>query len=351
VRICFVVNNVKTQRATYTTLHIAYEAHKRGHDVRFASVDAFSYGDENRVLAYAARPADTPGAPFEGPKKYCQALTADDCPVEEVCLNEFDVVFLRNNPNVGGTDPADRFNPALDFGRRLKRSAVLVVNDPDGLLRAGSKMYLAGFPEEIRPKTLISRSADKIKEFLRELDGPAIIKPLAGFGGQNVFYVRRNQVSNLNQMISAVRKAGYVIAQEYLPAVARGDKRVLLLNGEPIRCGKHVAAYRRMRPKDDIRNNMHVGGQRKRCDFSEVEWRICDLLRPRLVGDGLYFVGVDVVGDKVLEINVFAPGGIHNINELYGVNVGERVVEDLEKRVAVRAAYEQALAPDPWLKA
>jgi glutathione synthase len=228
---------------------------------------------------------------------------------------------------------------------------VLVVNDPDGLLRAGSKMYLAGFPEEIRPRTLISRNVDKIKEFLRELDGPAILKPLAGYGGQNVFYVRRGQVANLNQMISAVRKDGYVIAQEYLPAVARGDKRVLLLNGEPIRAGKHVAAYRRMRPKDDIRNNMHVGGQRKRCDFSEVERRICDLLRPRLVADGLYFVGVDVVGDKILEINVFAPGGVHNINELYGVNVGVEVVADLEKRVAVRHAYSNTLAPDTFLKA
>src|SRR5262249_36196140 len=156
------------------------------------------------------------------------------------CLSEFDVVFLRNNPNVAATEPGDRFNPALDFGRRLKRNSVMVVNDPDGLLRAGSKMYLAGFPEEIRPRTLISRRVDKIKEVLRELDGPAIIKPLAGFGGQNVFYLRRGQVSNLHQMIGAVRKDGYVIAQEYLPEVSRGDKRVLLLAGEPIRLGKHV---------------------------------------------------------------------------------------------------------------
>lgn len=348
MRLAFVVNNVRTQRPTYTTVHIAFEAHRRGHEVRFVSVDSFSYVDDDRVVAMAARPPD--GA-YKDAKTYGRALTAEDCPVEELCLNELDVVFLRNNPNVGSTDPADRFNPAVDFGRRLKRANVLVVNDPDGLLRAGSKMYLAGFPEEIRPKTLISRSPARVKEFLEALDGPAIIKPLAGFGGQNVFYVGKGE-RNLNQMISAVRKEGFVIAQEYLPAVSDGDKRVLLLAGEPIRLGGRVAAYRRMQPKDDIRNNMHVGGSRQPCDFSDVEQRICDLLRPRLVGDGLYLVGVDVVGDKVLEINVFAPGGIHNINELYGVNVGERVVEDLEKRVAVRAAYPDAsLAPDAWLKA
>jgi glutathione synthase len=348
VRLCFVVNNVKTQRPTYTTMHMAYEAMRRGHDVRFVGVDGFSYGDDGKVFALAA-PA--PAGGFDGAKKYCEALTGDDRPGEEVCLNDFEVVFLRNNPNVAAVDSGDRYNPAIDFARRLKRSQILVVNDPDGLLRAGSKMYLAGFPEEVRPRTLISRNVEKIKEFLKELDRPAIIKPLAGFGGQNVFYVRRNQVSNLNQMIGAVRKHGYVIAQEYLPEVARGDKRVLLLAGEPVRFGKHTAAYKRMRPKDDIRNNMHVGGQRKRCEFSETEERICDLLRPRLVGDGLYFVGVDVVGDKILEINVFAPGGVHNINELYGVNVGERIVEDLEKRVAVRAAYQNALTPDTWMKA
>ena len=205
------------------------------------------------------------------------------------------MIFLRNNPNAGGGE-GDRFNPALDFGRRLKQLGVLVLNDPDGLSRAGSKMYLAGFPVELRPKTLVTRSMERVRAFLRELDGPAIIKPLAGFGGKNVFYVARGQSANLPQMISTVRRAGYVIVQEYLPAVAKGDKRVLLLGGVPLDVGGVVAAYKRMRPKDDIRNNIHIGGSRKRTDFSEAERRICDLLRPRLVADGLYFVGVDLVG-------------------------------------------------------
>jgi glutathione synthase len=335
VRVCFVVNNPRTQRATYTTLHLAYEAWRRGHDVRFMSVDAFSWGDDDRVVGLTTR---LPEGRYASAKKFAAALAADDTPVEEQPLAELDVVFLRNNPAVATDAYGAGFNPAIDFGRRLKRAGVLVVNDPDGLQRAGSKMYLAGFPEEIRPKTLVSRNVETIKEFLRELEGPAILKPLAGFGGKNVFYVRRGQVSNLNQMIAAVRKEGYVIVQEYLPEVARGDARVLLLGGEPIRIGKRWAAYRRMRPKDDIRNNMHVGGRRKRCELGPAELRICELLRPRLVADGLYLVGVDIVGDKVLEINVFAPGGIHNINELYGVNVAAKVIDDLEARVAARAA-------------
>jgi glutathione synthase len=347
MRVCFVVNNVRTQRPTYTTLHLAFAAYRRGHDVAFVSVDALSQGDDADIIGDVARPR--PGR-LRDPAAYAKALTASDALHEDARLTDFDVVFLRNNPKAGVKD-GDNFNPAIDFGRRLKQAGVMVVNDPDGLLRAGSKMYLAGFPVELRPKTLITRSVDRVRSFLRELDGPAIIKPLAGFGGQNVFYVGRGQTANLQQMISTVRRDGYVIVQEYLQAVTKGDKRVLLLGGAPFRVGGQVAAYKRMRPKDDIRNNMHVGGSRRRSDFDETEQRVCDLLRPRLVADGLYFVGVDLVGDKILEINVFAPGGIHNINELYDIDVGTAVVRDLERKVELRAVYRDGIPSHVFMRA
>jgi glutathione synthase len=347
MRVCFVVNNVRTQRPTYTTLHLAFAAHRRGHDVAFVSVDGLSHGDDSVVLGDLVRAR--PGR-LKDPAAFARALTGEGAPRADARLNDFDVVFLRNNPHVGAAE-GDRFNPAIEFGRRLKQSGVLVVNDPDGLARAGSKMYLAGFPAEIRPKTLISRSADRVRAFLRELDGPAVIKPLSGFGGRNVFYVGRGQTANLAQMISTVRAQGYVIAQEYLPAAAKGDKRVLLLGGAPIPMGDRFAAYTRMRPKDDIRNNMHVGGARKPSALDEAERNMCDLIRPRLVADGLYFVGVDLVGDKILEINVFAPGGIHNINELYGVDVATVVVHDLERKVELRAVYREPLPPHVIMRA
>jgi glutathione synthase len=106
-----------------------------------------------------------------------------------------------------------------------------------------------------------------------------------------------------------------------------------------------------MRPKDDIRSNMHVGGTRKPSSLTEVERRICDLIRPRLVADGLYFVGVDLVGDRILEINVYAPGGIHNINELYGVDVAEAVVRDLERKVELKRAFREPLPPHVIMRA
>lgn len=347
MRVCFVVNNVKTQRPTYTTLHLAFAAHKRGHDVGFVSVDALSHGDDSLVIGDVWRPK---AGRLRDAATYAKALTSDGAPRETARLNDFDVVFLRNNPHVGSGEGA-RFNPAIEFGRRLKNAGVMVMNDPDGLMRAGSKMYLAGFPAEIRPKTLITRSVERVRAFLRELDGAAIIKPLHGFGGKNVFYVGRGQTANLAQMISTVRSQDYLIVQEYLPAVTKGDKRVLLLGGTPLTVDGQHAAYKRMRPKDDIRNNMHVGGARKPSALSEAERGICELIRPRLVTDGLYFVGVDLVGDKILEINVFAPGGIHNMNELYDLDIGTTVVRDLERKVELRGVYREMLPPHVIMRA
>ncbi len=185
MRVAFVVNSTRTQRATYTTMARSPSSRRRGvygHEVRFVGVDGMSSATDDRVFAQATRLLAKPPASAAE----LEAAIIAEKPHDEICLNEFDVVLLRNNPHVG--EGGDRHNPAIDFGRRLKRGQVLVVNDPDGLLRAGSKMYMAGFPEEIQPRTLISRNIDKIREFLRELDGPAIHQAAhAGYGGLNVF--------------------------------------------------------------------------------------------------------------------------------------------------------------------
>ena len=115
------------------------------------------------------------------------------------------------------------------------RHGVIVLNDPNGLAKAMSKMYFQLFPEEVRPRTLITRDRDEIKAFAKEEGGNIVLKPLQGSGGQSVFLVRPEHVPNINQMIDAVSRDGYVIAQEYLPAAAEGDMRLFLLNGAPLR--------------------------------------------------------------------------------------------------------------------
>jgi glutathione synthase len=344
MRVLFVVNSPRSLRPTYTTVYLAVAAQRRGHEVAFISVDDFAHEREvtGRVVVPAPNPAGDPSSMLASLRAPA-ALRAD------VRLAEFDVVLLRNNPHVGDSHSV-RVNPAIELGRRLKDAGVMVLNDPDGLRRAGSKMYLAGFPAAIRPRTLITCSANRVRAFLRELDGAAVIKPLFGFGGRNVFFVGRGETANLAQIISTVRGNGYIIVQEYVAAAARGDKRVLLLAGVPIESRGRVAVYRRLHASDDMRNNMHLGASRRACRLTQAERELCETIRPRLMADGLYFVGLDIAGNKILEINVFAPGGLHNMHELYGVDLADTAIADLERKFKLRGAYHEPVPPRMFMR-
>lgn len=358
MRICFVVADVRAQQATFTGIYLAWAAHRRGHDVRFVSVDDLSFLDDNNILATTTR---VRAGDYADPAVYARALASDEAVVEEDTLSVFDVVFLRYNPTREGEGRPGA--PLIDFGWRLRLAGTLVINDPEGMRRAGSRMYLSDFPADVRTRTLVSRSKTRLKAFLKALDGPAVLKPLAPRGGEHVFYLRRRQVSNLNQIIATVTKEGYALAQEYLPEADQGEKRLLLLNAEPLRIGDRVAIYRRRPARKGAQSSVNSGGTsgakaggtsgakastsvRGRCDFGPVEARICDILRPRLLADGLTFVSVDIVGDRILELNVFTPGGLHAISELYGVDASEVVIADLERRVRLRAAYRTTFDPE-----
>ena len=344
MRLLFVVNQPRNLRATYTTAYLAAAALRRGHEVALVSVDELAH--EREVTGRIIR---LPAATGRDPAALVAAVRTSLTGIEQARLAEFDAVLLRNNPHVGDARSI-RVNPAIELGRRLKETGVMVLNDPDGLRRAGSKMYLAGFPAAIRPRTLITCSPSRVRAFLRELDCAAVIKPLYGYGGQNVFFVGRGQTANLAQIISTVRASGYLIVQEYIAAAARGDKRVLLFAGIPLEADGRVAVYRRVHASDDLRNNMHAGATRQRCILGKVERELCETIRPRLVADGLYLVGLDIAGGKILEINVFAPGGMHNMAELYGVDFATAAIVDLERRWKLRGAYREPVAPHLFLR-
>ena len=146
------------------------------------------------------------------------------------------------------------------------------LNDPANLANAVNKTYFQHFPEAVRPRTLISRDRDEITEFVHELGDAAVLKPLQGSGGASVFMVTGDEAPNLNQMIEAISRDGYVVAQEALPEAADGDVRMFVMNGEPLRVGKAYAAFRRVNTGPDLRSNMHVGGQARRV---KVDRRRC----------------------------------------------------------------------------
>jgi glutathione synthase len=202
-------------------------------------------------------------------------------------------------------------------------------------------MYFQTFPEEVRPRTLITRDRDEIKAFANDEGGTIVLKPLQGSGGQSVFLVRPDDFPNLNQMIDAVSRDGYVIAQEYLPKAAEGDMRLFLMNGLPLRVKGKYAAFRRVRTGGDMRSNIHAGGKKGQAEVTDTHLRIAEMVRPKLVQDGMFFVGLDIVGDKLMEINVFSPGGLGSARIFEKVNFARAVIEALERKVDYMTFYRR----------
>jgi glutathione synthase len=228
----------------------------------------------------------------------------------------------------------------LIFGGVAVSRGVIVLNDPGGSYKALNKMYLATVPAEIRPRTLITRDAEEIKRFIDQQDGRAILKPLSGFGGQNVFLVNPDEVANVNQMIDAVKRDGYVMVQEYLPAAEDGDVRMILVNGHPLEVDGEVAAFRRVPAGEDLRSNMAAGGTPETVEMNDDLMRVAGVIRPKLVEDGMFFVGLDIAKDKLLELNVFSPGGLGSPEKLTGVDFAPSVIEAIERKVATAAENE-----------
>jgi glutathione synthase len=210
-------------------------------------------------------------------------------------------------------------------------------------LLAQNKLYFQSFPEIVRPATLISKSIDEIRAFVEEQPGGVVVKPLQGSGGRNVFKVGSTEDANLNQIVEAVAEEGYLIAQSYIPAATAGDVRLFMMNGVPLERDGKVAALRRVPAEGEMRSNLHVRGKAQKAAVTDDMLAIADLVRPKLIHDGLFLVGLDLVGDKILEVNVFTPGGLYSICKLQRTNFAETVIVALEKKLAIRSAFGDAI--------
>ena len=330
MQIAFFVNDVDTEKEEFTTTRLAFAAVAREHEVFYIDAQHFSLDDDDGKHAGAFR-CPTSTSDREG---FLEEMR-DEGSRTRVALDELDLLMLRNNPGDTEDMPWAR-DTGLVFGGVALSRGVTVLNDPRGGYKALNKTYLSLFPAEVRPRTLITRDEDEIRRFVDEQEGNAIIKPLSGYGGQNVFVVKPDDGPNINQMIEAVKRDGYVIAQEYLPAAEDGDVRMILVEGEPLEVDGEYACFRRVPAGDDLRSNMSVGGEAEIFKMTDELMKVAELLRPRLLEDGMFFVGADVVGDKVLELNVFSPGGLGSPETLLGVDFAPAVIEAMEKRCASR---------------
>lgn len=235
-------------------------------------------------------------------------------------LEEMDAVFMRKDPPV--TVPYLYATYLLDY---IDPAKTLVVNSSKGLREANEKMYALQFTEAI-PETIVSREKAVIGAFL-EVKKRGVLKPLGGKAGEGILFLEEGD-RNFNSLIEVSTKFGQepVMVQTYLPAAKEGDKRIILLNGEAI------GAVNRIPTGKEFRGNMAVGGRVAKTEITEREFEICQLLAPKLREDGLYFVGIDVIGGYLTEVNVTSPTGIREIDLLDNVSLGKNVIEWVVER-------------------
>ncbi len=193
---------------------------------------------------------------------------------------------------------------------------------------ANEKLYQLNFPSVI-PPTLVSYEIPRLKRFLDEQGGEVVIKPLDGHGGEGVFVLNHGD-RNLNAILETAThlETRPIMAQRYIPEVRKGDKRLIVLDGEPMGCTLRVPMAA------EHRGNIHVGGTCVKAGVTERDREICRVLKPRLQRDGLYFVGLDIIGDFLTEVNVTSPTGVQEINRLNGVNLEVQVIDFVQSRVA-----------------
>jgi glutathione synthase len=337
MKLTFVINDIHTEKNNYTTIRLARRAVKEGHDVTLVSLVDFIYEPDGRVSALGRKPRRSD---YGHDQDILDDLQDGENEQQKVSVTDQDIVMLRSDPANEVLARPWAPNSGLLFAQLIAAKGTIVLNDPVHLTDASNKTYFQTYPEAIRPVTLISRAPDEIKAFIEKMGGRAVIKPLQGSGGQGVFVIKEDSTPNINVIIEATVRDGYAIVQEYLPKAAEGDLRLLTLNGLPLQVDGVYACFHRFNESGDGRSNITAGGQVEMAQPDETALLLAEIAAPRLIRDGMYFAGLDIVGDKMMEINVDTPGGINMAEDITGKDFSGAIVKDLERKVRMRQHYK-----------
>ncbi|KQB96897.1 glutathione synthetase [Loktanella sp. 1ANDIMAR09] len=291
-----------------STFRIAEEAQARGHSLFYYTPDKLAY-DQGRVMAK--------GWPLTVQRVKGDHFTLGD--EQYVDLSEFDVVWLRQDP------PFDMSYITTTHILDMIHPKTLVVNDPFWVRNYPEKLLVLNFPD-LTPPTMIARDLETLKRF-RAQYGDVILKPLYGNGGAGVFKMKGgdSNLASLHELFSGINREP-LIMQQFLPDVSKGDKRVILVDGEP------VGAINRVPAAGETRSNMHVGGRPEKVELTDRDREICARIGPLLREKGQIFVGIDVIGKWLTEINVTSPTGIQELERFDGVNIAEKIWQAIEAR-------------------
>jgi len=292
-----------------STFRLAEEAQLRGAELFYYHPDGLAW-DQGRVTAR--------GWPLEVRREYGNHFTLGD--VQTVDLAGFDVVWLRQDP------PFDMGYITTTHILDQIGGKTLVVNDPFWVRNYPEKLLVLQFPD-LTPPTMIARDLDAIKGF-RAQHGDMILKPLYGNGGAGVFRLtpEDRNLASLHELFTE-NSPEPLIAQKFIPDVSNGDKRIILVDGEP------VGAINRVPPEGETRSNMHVGGRAEKIGLTARDQDICAAIGPLLREKGQVFVGIDVIGDYLTEINVTSPTGIQELDRFDGINVSALIWDAIDARL------------------
>lgn len=342
MKICFVISDIKTETCG-TSVVILKKAHERGHEVFVMSVGDFIFKrDEGISLRCKKLPKSLKGDTNEA---FWSQVQDDKLKHKAIASSKMDVLFLRNNPTEEAADRHWAEHTGIAFARMIQDSGVLVLNDAFAMSHAYiDKLYFEELPAEIKPDSLISRDKKDLLNFWEKVGKKMVLKPLEGSGGQDVYLIGKDK-KNFNQIIDTIAAKGYVIAQEFLPQVSKGDVRVIMMNGKILEQNGEKAIMRRVNSDtSEFRSNVALGGKVKKAELTPEIEKIVSLTGPRLIRDGLFFVGLDVVDDKLIEINVLSPGGLSYCPDIGLPDFTDSVMEAIERKIEYRKYYKNSIS-------
>ena len=324
-----IVSDVAVLKEYETTLMVAYEALNRGHEVWLVGIGELASAGWQTLRGLAVT---TPARSYPSRAAYHADLLASIPAREWIDLAQLDVLLLRSDAyEYQATEPSFQM-AAIRFGQLASRLGVVVLSDPDGLVKAIDKTYVERLPPGIRPPSMVTRMPEAIKGFVEELGRPVVVKPVEGACGRDTFLIRPDDGRNINQIIAAATRDGYVVVQEFVPEVLEGTTRLFFLDGEPLHADGHYAALTQ-RPSDgDFRSNNSAGGTVAPAIIDAQTLQVAAEIGPFLAADGLFLVGIDIAGGKVLDVGATSPGGMRGAERFTGVRFVPVVVDAIEKR-------------------
>jgi glutathione synthase len=309
VRLLFIVDPLdRLSLAGDTSYALMLEAYARQHEVWTCQLDHLGLEHDDPIALAQLTVVRTA-------ERAAEAFAVDDRTA--LPLDAFDMVFMRKDP------PVDVAYLHATWILEHARGRTLLVNDPRGLRELNEHLAVLRFPD-LTPPTIVTRSTTRLADFMREQGGAIVVKPVDGFGGLGIFVVREGD-PNASSIFETSTAAGrqWTVAQRYLPEAADGDKRIVLVGGEP------VGAVLRVPARGEARGNLHVGGRAVRSELDAADRAIIAAVAPTLAAHGQVLVGLDVIGGRLTELNITSPTGIRHIAALEGRNVAGEVLDRL----------------------